>query len=92
MGLTEETPLVMQVKLLKEKFAYDEAFNYKTCKDLTATLQELCPNGIDIYFENVGGKVQPDSFVQWATGQVDLLVQTQPVTLQCTVSLVAAGT
>ncbi|KAL3157229.1 hypothetical protein ABBQ38_001466 [Trebouxia sp. C0009 RCD-2024] len=46
-----------KVKLLKEKFAYDAAFNYKTCKDLTATLQELCPNGIDIYFENVGGEM-----------------------------------
>lgn len=31
-------------------------YNYKTCKDLTGTLQELCPNGIDI--DNVGGKVQ----------------------------------
>lgn len=47
------------MKLLKEKFGYDEAFNYKTCDDLTATLQKLCPKGIDVYFENVGGKVLP---------------------------------
>lgn len=49
--------LCLKVKLLTERFGYDSAFNYKTCKDLTATLQELCPDGIDIYFENVGGKV-----------------------------------
>lgn len=46
-----------KVKQLKEKFGYDAAFNYKTCKDYRATLKELCPDGIDIYFENVGGKM-----------------------------------
>ena len=50
----------MQVKQLKEKFGYDAAFNYKTCKDYRATLKELCPDGIDVYFENVGGKVYSD--------------------------------
>ena len=50
--------LFLQVKLLKDKFGYDAAFNYKTSQDLTASLWEVCPHGIDIYFENVGGKVQ----------------------------------
>jgi hypothetical protein len=50
--------LFLQVKLLKDKFGYDAAFNYKTSQDLTASLKEVCPDGIDIYFENVGGKVQ----------------------------------
>ncbi len=50
--------LFLQVKLLKDKFGYDDAFNYKTSQDLTASLREVCPDGIDIYFENVGGKVQ----------------------------------
>lgn len=50
--------LFLQVKLLKDKFGYDAAFNYKTSQDLTASLQEVCRDGIDIYFENVGGKVQ----------------------------------
>ncbi len=27
----------------------------KETADLTSTLGELCPNGIDVYFENVGG-------------------------------------
>jgi NADPH-dependent curcumin reductase CurA len=33
----------------------DSAFNYKKVDDLTSTLGTHCPDGIDIYFENVGG-------------------------------------
>eukprot|EP00271_Cylindrocystis_brebissonii_P017595 TRINITY_DN4633_c1_g1_i1.p1 TRINITY_DN4633_c1_g1~~TRINITY_DN4633_c1_g1_i1.p1 ORF type:complete len:345 (-),score=67.26 TRINITY_DN4633_c1_g1_i1:697-1731(-) len=46
-----------KVTLLKEKFGYDEAFNYKDEPDLGAALKRCCPKGIDIYFENVGGKM-----------------------------------
>lgn len=34
---------------------YDAAFNYKTDTDYMAKIHELCPNGIDCYFDNVGG-------------------------------------
>ncbi|KAL4192395.1 hypothetical protein AMTRI_Chr06g171750 [Amborella trichopoda] len=37
------------VDLLKTKFGFDEAFNYKEENDL------YFPHGIDIYFENMGG-------------------------------------
>ncbi|XAR68104.1 Allyl-alcohol dehydrogenase [Bertholletia excelsa] len=46
-----------KVKLLKEEFGYDEAFNYHKETDFDAALSKYCPNGIDIYFENVGGKM-----------------------------------
>jgi len=46
-----------KVDLLKNKFGFDEAFNYKEEQDLDATLKRYFPNGIDIYFENVGGKM-----------------------------------
>ncbi|XP_048565491.1 2-alkenal reductase (NADP(+)-dependent) [Triticum urartu] len=44
-----------KVELLKDKFGFDEAFNYKEEPDLTAALKRYFPEGIDIYFENVGG-------------------------------------
>ncbi|XP_039133597.1 2-alkenal reductase (NADP(+)-dependent)-like [Dioscorea cayenensis subsp. rotundata] len=44
-----------KVDLLKSKFNFDEAFNYKKEPDLNATLKRYFPEGIDIYFENVGG-------------------------------------
>ncbi|KAG2381058.1 2-alkenal reductase [Vigna angularis] len=45
-----------KVDLLKNKLGFDEAFNYKEESDLKATLKRYFPEGIDIYFENVGGK------------------------------------
>ncbi|KAK2977177.1 hypothetical protein RJ640_000428 [Escallonia rubra] len=51
------SPLPLKVDLLKNKFGFDEAFNYKEEKDLDAALKRYFPNGIDIYFENVGGEM-----------------------------------
>ncbi|KAF5453902.1 hypothetical protein F2P56_023614 [Juglans regia] len=45
-----------KVELLKEQLGFDEAFNYKEEKDLKSTLKRLFPDGIDIYFDNVGGE------------------------------------
>lgn len=44
-----------KVDLLKNKLGFDDAFNYKEEKDLDAALKRYFPQGIDIYFENVGG-------------------------------------
>ncbi|XP_074575392.1 2-alkenal reductase (NADP(+)-dependent)-like [Curcuma longa] len=46
-----------KVNLLKAKFGFDEAFNYKKEADLTKALKRYFPEGIDIYFENVGGSM-----------------------------------
>jgi len=46
-----------KVDYLLKDLGFDAAFNYKKHDDLTAILKETCPNGIDIYFENVGGKM-----------------------------------
>ncbi|KAI3940701.1 hypothetical protein MKW98_030020 [Papaver atlanticum] len=46
-----------KVDLLKNKFGFDDAFNYKEEHDLVAPLKRYFPEGIDIYFENVGGKM-----------------------------------
>ncbi|XP_047954753.1 2-alkenal reductase (NADP(+)-dependent)-like [Salvia hispanica] len=46
-----------KVDLLKNKFGFDEAFNYKEEQDYNAALKRYFPDGIDIYFESVGGKM-----------------------------------
>jgi NADPH-dependent curcumin reductase CurA len=33
----------------------DRAINYRTCGNLTKAVREAMPEGIDVYFENVGG-------------------------------------
>ena len=46
-----------KVALLTEEFGYDGAFNYRDSKSLYASVNEVCPDGIDVSFENVGGDV-----------------------------------
>jgi len=40
---------------LKDECGVDAVINYKTCGDLTAALAAAAPDGVDVYFENVGG-------------------------------------
>jgi NADPH:quinone reductase len=46
-----------KVSWIVDELGFDGAFNYKTTTDYVAKLKELCPNGIDCYFDNVGGDV-----------------------------------
>ncbi|PON83296.1 Alcohol dehydrogenase superfamily, zinc-type [Trema orientale] len=46
-----------KVDLLKNKLGFDEAFNYKEEHDLKAALKRYFPEGIDVYFEHVGGEM-----------------------------------
>uniref|UniRef100_A0A5B7BTF2 Putative 2-alkenal reductase (NADP(+)-dependent) n=1 Tax=Davidia involucrata TaxID=16924 RepID=A0A5B7BTF2_DAVIN len=46
-----------KVKLSKEEFGYDDAFNYNKETDFDAALSKYFPNGIDLYLDNVGGKM-----------------------------------
>ncbi|KAJ0035970.1 hypothetical protein Pint_26318 [Pistacia integerrima] len=45
------------VEILKNKLGFDDAFNYKEEHDSDAALKRCFPEGIDIYFDNVGGKI-----------------------------------
>ena len=43
-------------KLIVSEFGFDAAIDYKH-EDVKAGLKQHCPNGIDVYFDNVGGDI-----------------------------------
>ncbi|MDW0157910.1 MAG: NADP-dependent oxidoreductase [Nitrososphaeraceae archaeon] len=47
-----------KVKWLLDQARIDYAFNYKEVGEdnISSELKKFCPNGIDVYFDNVGGK------------------------------------
>ncbi len=46
-----------KVDFLINELGFDAAFNYKTCDNLSRKIREVCPDGIDVNFENVGGAI-----------------------------------
>ena len=46
-----------KVSLLKDEFGYQAAFNYRKSESLPKSIAEICPKGIDVNFENVGGAI-----------------------------------
>ena len=45
-----------KVNYIVDELGFDGAINYKT-QNVESEIHKLCPNGIDIYFDNVGGEV-----------------------------------
>ncbi|TVZ14299.1 NADP-dependent oxidoreductase [Maribacter sp. MAR_2009_72] len=46
-----------KIDMLRSDFGFDHGINYKTTKDMKAAIKEAAPNGVDIYFDNVGGPI-----------------------------------
>ena len=46
-----------KIEMLKNKFGFDAGINYNTSKDMNADIAKAAPNGVDIYFDNVGGPI-----------------------------------
>src|SRR5262252_960922 len=44
-----------KVRFLCRDMGFDAALNYRDTDDYSARMRELCPNGVDIYFDNIGG-------------------------------------
>jgi NADPH:quinone reductase len=49
-------------KLLKEQFGFDETINYKTAKKIRKSVATACKNGVDVYYDNVGGIITQGVF------------------------------
>ncbi len=52
-----------KVRYITGELGFDAGFNYRETADFAARLRELCPNGVDVYFDNVGGEIT-DAVVQ----------------------------
>ncbi len=50
-----------------KELGYDACFNHKTETDYGAVLDKLCPDGINVDFENVGGAIFHAVFARMAT-------------------------
>ncbi len=46
-----------KIKMIKSKFGFDEGINYKSVENMKKTIGEACPDGVDVYFDNVGGEI-----------------------------------
>jgi len=46
-----------KVAVLTDSLGYDAAFNYRSSTSLMKSINEVCPEGIDVNFENVGGEI-----------------------------------
>lgn len=71
---------------LRRELGVDATINYKTADNMREALKEACPNGIDVYFDNVGGDVS-DAVMPLITngarivicGQISMYNSTEPL-------------
>jgi NADPH-dependent curcumin reductase CurA len=56
-----------KIEWILKDCCFDSAFNYKTEGNYGAKLKELCPSGIDVYFDNVGGTISDAVMLQLNT-------------------------
>lgn len=46
-----------KTQFLKNELHFDETINYKMVADLNQAIEQACPDGVDVYFDNVGGPI-----------------------------------
>jgi len=46
-----------KTRYIIDECGFDAALDYKSTNDYASAIQKLCPQGVDVYFDNVGGPV-----------------------------------
>jgi len=46
-----------KIRMLRSEFGFDAGINYKTTENMKEAIAQACPDGVDIYFDNVGGEI-----------------------------------
>jgi len=65
-----------KVRYVVEELKFDSAFNYHSTANYYRRLLELCPQGIDVYFDNVGGAIT-DAVVRLINVRARLVISGQ---------------
>jgi NADPH-dependent curcumin reductase CurA len=52
----------LKVKYLTEELGFDQAIDYKKMANIRRALRNICPEKVDIYFDNVGGDISDGVF------------------------------
>ncbi len=62
-----------KISWLRDELGLDAVFNYRTAVDLELAIEELCPAGVDVYFDNVGG-VLSDAVIRRINNRARIVV------------------
>ena len=46
-----------KIEMLTSEFGFDAGINYNTTDNMVKAIGQTCPDGVDIYFDNVGGEI-----------------------------------
>lgn len=46
-----------KIERIQEKFGFDAGINYNKANDMKQAIADACPDGVDVYFDNVGGEI-----------------------------------
>ena len=46
-----------KIAYITDELGFDAAINHRTTQDMGAALDEVCPDRVDVYFDNVGGPI-----------------------------------
>ncbi|MDR5590184.1 NADP-dependent oxidoreductase [Christiangramia sp. SM2212] len=46
-----------KIEHIQKKFGFDAGINYKTTKNMKDAIKKTCPDGVNVYFDNVGGEI-----------------------------------
>lgn len=72
-----------KVQWMTRELGFDAGFNYKSVSDYSEKLKELCPKGIDCYFDNVGGAITDAVFPRMNTyGRISVCGQISQYNLE----------
>ncbi len=46
-----------KIEMLTSDFGFDAGINYNTTDNMVKAIRNACPDGVDVYFDNVGGEI-----------------------------------